>query len=998
MNLNMNKTHLGLSLAIILLVIILALTSKNDRVSGSTAPWITGYYESGYGTALIPKIPWTKYTHMINAGAQTYYNGNQWSLDLGAQVIDQTSDTFVSTAHAKGVKALLLVGGPGGNFSSATAPGNISAYVTNIVNTVNNYGYDGVDIDWENNVVNTQYADLISRLASALHPSGKLVTTALGFWDNLPAAGNLAKDNLDQINAMCYDMDFGAQGSWFVDALYADANGNGGTDVCTSKLVNAGIPKSKIGVGIPFYGRNWTNATAPLQSGAVMGGEMYYSSLVTDSVLWQTANQKWDTAHHASYLSIPTLNRFIPYTGVRDIQEIVAWALPQGYGGFMSWAFNKEYMANQTGDASYPLSTALFQAVNGIVTPPPPPSSPNLASGLSATTNGAFSFNYPASGITDGDLDSSHYTGTGGGVPQWIKLDLGQTYSLNKIKVWHYFADSRIYHDVIIQVSNDPNFLVGVTTVFNNDANNSLGQGIGSNSEYVESSAGKDITFSAGNARYIRLWTNGNTVSDGNEYVEVEAYGNTVSADTQPPLVSITSPSSGLAVGTVNVTANASDNVGVAGVQFKLDGANLSAEDTVAPYSTSWNTLLTPDGTHALVAVARDTAGNQTTSSNISVSIDVGAPSVPTNLSATAVSSSQINLAWNASIDTVGVVGYKVFRGGVQIATAATNSYSNTGLSAGTYTYTVQAYDAAGNTSSQSAPASATLQSTPPPPTRQNISAGLIPITNGSFINLSGSVITDGDKTSAKYSATGGGSAQWIKFDLGQTYALDDIKVWHYFADGRTYHDVIVQLSNDSNFATGVTTVFNNDLDGSSLQGNGGQAEYVETSAGKDVPFATTNARYIRLWTNGNTVSDGNEYVEVEAYGATSSQALPIISSVTAINISTNSAIISWTTDILSNSRVEYGKNSSSLNFNVSNTNLTKNHLVFLSGLSKKTTYYYRALSSDNNGGASAVSPVQSFRTLTRLAGANNIFLAAIHAVTDTVHDLLAAVWNVFTP
>ncbi|MEK7116938.1 MAG: fibronectin type III domain-containing protein [Patescibacteria group bacterium] len=94
-------------------------------------------------------------------------------------------------------------------------------------------------------------------------------------------------------------------------------------------------------------------------------------------------------------------------------------------------------------------------------------------------------------------------------------------------------------------------------------------------------------------------------------------------------------------------------------------------------------------------------------------------PSIPTNLVATPISSSQINLSWSASTDNVGVTGYKIYRSGNQIGTSANTSYSDTGLSPSTaYTYTVSAYDAAGNTSAQSSSASATTlaPNEPPPP------------------------------------------------------------------------------------------------------------------------------------------------------------------------------------------------------------------------------------------------------------------------------------------
>jgi chitodextrinase len=99
---------------------------------------------------------------------------------------------------------------------------------------------------------------------------------------------------------------------------------------------------------------------------------------------------------------------------------------------------------------------------------------------------------------------------------------------------------------------------------------------------------------------------------------------------------------------------------------------------------------------------------------------DTQAPSTPTNLTALAVSSSQINLSWSASTDNVGVTGYKIFRDGTQITTVATSSYADTGLSPSTtYSYTVAAFDAAGNTSAQSSPASGTTLPAPdtPPPT-----------------------------------------------------------------------------------------------------------------------------------------------------------------------------------------------------------------------------------------------------------------------------------------
>ncbi|TKB82289.1 MAG: fibronectin type III domain-containing protein, partial [Nitrospira sp.] len=95
---------------------------------------------------------------------------------------------------------------------------------------------------------------------------------------------------------------------------------------------------------------------------------------------------------------------------------------------------------------------------------------------------------------------------------------------------------------------------------------------------------------------------------------------------------------------------------------------------------------------------------------------DTTSPTAPTGLSAGSLSTSDILLTWNAATDNVGVVGYKVFRNGLQITTNATTSFTNTGLTAGTsYSFSVAAYDAAGNTSAQTNAVTQSTQSLPPP-------------------------------------------------------------------------------------------------------------------------------------------------------------------------------------------------------------------------------------------------------------------------------------------
>ncbi len=96
-------------------------------------------------------------------------------------------------------------------------------------------------------------------------------------------------------------------------------------------------------------------------------------------------------------------------------------------------------------------------------------------------------------------------------------------------------------------------------------------------------------------------------------------------SDTSPPTAAVTSPASGATLsGTVRILAEATDDVGVVGVQFLLNGANLGAEDTVAPFSFDWNTTTVVNGSYNLSARARDGAGNQTSSSAVNVTVANG--------------------------------------------------------------------------------------------------------------------------------------------------------------------------------------------------------------------------------------------------------------------------------------------------------------------------------------------------------------------------------------
>ncbi len=234
----------------------------------------------------------------------------------------------------------------------------------------------------------------------------------------------------------------------------------------------------------------------------------------------------------------------------------------------------------------------------------------------------------------------------------------------------------------------------------------------------------------------VRTYVNDLTLSAGSHALRIEYYENTGSAvaqfsfapvtstgsvDTQAPTVVMTSPSSGATVsGTVGISASAADDVGVVGVQFKLDGANLGPEDTSAPYAMSWDTTSAASGAHTINAVARDAAGNNRTSTGVSVTVnnltapppppapapsfDSQAPTI-SGITTSSITTSGAVISWTTNEATTQQVDYGLSASyGAQTSTQTSLSTSHSvtlsNLSPNTtYHFRVRSADAAGNVS-----------------------------------------------------------------------------------------------------------------------------------------------------------------------------------------------------------------------------------------------------------------------------------------------------------
>jgi hypothetical protein len=131
--------------------------------------------------------------------------------------------------------------------------------------------------------------------------------------------------------------------------------------------------------------------------------------------------------------------------------------------------------------------------------------------------------------ITDGDKEAADgsYVELGPFV-QHVTIDLEARQNIYAVVVWHFHKQARVYFDVVVQVSDDPNFVKNVQTLFNNDQDNSAGLGVGKDMHYVETAEGKLIDAKGVQGRYVRLYSNGNSNNDLTHYIEVEVYGKPV--------------------------------------------------------------------------------------------------------------------------------------------------------------------------------------------------------------------------------------------------------------------------------------------------------------------------------------------------------------------------------------------------------------------------------------------------------------------------------------
>ena len=341
--------------AVASLILVIGSTTAMAQ-SHTTRPIVLGYYPSWKSGLEPASINYSQFTHLCHAFVTADTSG---TVKCDGNL---PSRELAEWAHATGAKVLLSLGGmDSGNYFGPMmrSPEARERFVTAVTKMVVDYGYDGVDLDWEFPKGEEDMANFVvmaKRFRETLDVArpGSLITSALsgvqwaGRWID---ADGLAP-YVDFINVMTYDM----HGPWgdhagFNSTLHHDPRDRA---ACTSNTMENQMaywvraknwPKSKLVVGIPCYGRGfavakWYEATTPTQKAA----HPYLAFRDVAKLLKQGWKSQWDADAGQPCLSRDGVRELIGYDDERTAAAKGRWAAETGYAGVFFWEISQDFV------------------------------------------------------------------------------------------------------------------------------------------------------------------------------------------------------------------------------------------------------------------------------------------------------------------------------------------------------------------------------------------------------------------------------------------------------------------------------------------------------------------------------------------------------------------------------------------------------------------------------------------------------------------------------
>ncbi len=361
----------------------------NDTVfaGGFDPVWVMGYHV-GYQRTMYPtaNVDFAALSHVIIGPVTPNTDGTvNVSFDITDIEGPIWATAVAAAAHTANRKALLMIGGAGAidGWRAAASGTNRSTFVTNLVELMDSVGADGLDLDWEP-LEPGDYANF-SALAQALRAakSNVLMTVPVG-WVNSnfqkPATADSFFGSIaplfDRIDIMSYDMEWPADGwkSWFTSPLHGDSGTTPSSiDSSVDFYLACGVPRSKLGVGIGFYGECWKNVTEPRQTIGPTASRnnddntFTYHNIITK--YYSAANYHYDATAESAYLGSssafgPGNCNFLSYEDAASVTAKGVYANRNGLGGTIIWTIGEGYVPEHAGQEN-----ALLDAVNAAFHP-----------------------------------------------------------------------------------------------------------------------------------------------------------------------------------------------------------------------------------------------------------------------------------------------------------------------------------------------------------------------------------------------------------------------------------------------------------------------------------------------------------------------------------------------------------------------------------------------------------------------------------------------------
>lgn len=334
-------------------------------ISGSGL-WVTSYYAAYQRDLLAPSdIDWSSLSHIVFTRLKTQGQGNlQLDFDIDATQGPALAREIAKQAHQHGKKALLMLGGEqaGAGIADSSSPDHRALFVRALLQAVDEFGYDGLDLDWEDNIDFDRFVALAQALR-AQRPT--LILTAPGAAIN----GNYQTvdrkiatlvQSLDQYNLMTYYPSTAFTGSGWQSWHNAPLSGvKSATPVAIDdslqRHVDAGVPRNKLGLGIAFYAICYTGSvTAPNQSTEsgvdVRGGDNDFPlhKLFATGGTFDAKYRHWDEQAQVPYLTLPNKEshgcRYVSFEDEQSLEAKGKFARSKGYGGAIVWTLNQGWL------------------------------------------------------------------------------------------------------------------------------------------------------------------------------------------------------------------------------------------------------------------------------------------------------------------------------------------------------------------------------------------------------------------------------------------------------------------------------------------------------------------------------------------------------------------------------------------------------------------------------------------------------------------------------